>query len=250
MSHHDITTETISFRGAHGDAVAGYLAQPRGRGPFSGVVFLHHMPGWDEWTREVTRKFADHGYATLTPHLFHRDGPQEDPVALAARVREAGGVPDNQVLGDITGAMAVLRGLPNASGKIAVAGVCSGGRQAYLAAALVPGLDAAVDCWGGRVVPQQPDDITEKRHLVGIDLTDRIACPLLGLFGNEDSNPSPAAVDRIEAELKRHGKPYEFHRYDGAGHAFFASDRPNYRWQQANDGWRKVFDFLARHLNG
>ena len=55
-------------------------------------------------------------------------------------------------------------------------------------------------------------------------------------------------MDRIETELKRHGKPYEFHRYDGAGHGFFAVDRANYRWQQATDGWSKVFTFLGRHL--
>jgi carboxymethylenebutenolidase len=55
-------------------------------------------------------------------------------------------------------------------------------------------------------------------------------------------------VDQTEAELRRHGKEYEFHRYDGAGHGFFAADRPNYRPEQAVDGWQKVFGFLAKHL--
>ena len=70
------------------------------------------------------------------------------------------------------------------------------------------------------------------------------------IFGNEDRNPDPEQVDTIEAELRRLGKTYEFHRYDGAGHGFFATDRPNYRQQQAVDGWTKVFDFYARYLGG
>ena len=76
-----------------------------------------------------------------------------------------------------------------------------------------------------------------------------MACPLLGIFGNEDRNPDPQQVDQIEAELKKHGKTYEFYRYDGAGHGFFAVDRPGYRQEQAVDGWQKVLDFFSRHLS-
>ena len=81
-----------------------------------------------------------------------------------------------------------------------------------------------------------------------IDLTERISCPLLGLFGNEDTNPSPEDVNRTESALKRFGKNYEFHRYDQAGHAFFAWYRPNYRFEPAQDGWQKVFAFFERFL--
>jgi carboxymethylenebutenolidase len=55
-------------------------------------------------------------------------------------------------------------------------------------------------------------------------------------------------VNQHEAELKKHGKKYEFHRYDKAGHGFFYYDRPAYRQEQAVDGWKKVFDFLGRTL--
>ena len=81
-----------------------------------------------------------------------------------------------------------------------------------------------------------------------IDLTAGLSAPLLGLFGNDDSHPSPAQVDLHEAELKRHGKDYEFHRYDGAGHAFFYYQAPIYRPEQAMDGWEKIFDFFGRKL--
>jgi carboxymethylenebutenolidase len=55
-------------------------------------------------------------------------------------------------------------------------------------------------------------------------------------------------VNQHEEELKKHGKTYEFHRYDGAGHGFFYYDRPAYRQEQAVDGWKKVFAFLEKHL--
>ena len=81
-----------------------------------------------------------------------------------------------------------------------------------------------------------------------IEFTKDLSCPLLGLFGNEDRAPTPEQVNQHEAELKKHGKNYEFHRYDGAGHGFFYYDRPMYRIEQALDGWKKVFAFLQKHV--
>jgi carboxymethylenebutenolidase len=66
----------------------------------------------------------------------------------------------------------------------------------------------------------------------------------------DDANPDVEQVNRTEAELKRLGKSYEFHRYDGAGHGFFCSERPNYRQAQAVDGWQKVWGFFGKHLVG
>ena len=70
-----------------------------------------------------------------------------------------------------------------------------------------------------------------------------------GLFGVEDTRPSPADTEKTRDALEKFGKKYEFHTYDGAGHAFFAVDRPNYRQAAAAiDGWKKVFDFHGRYL--
>ena len=56
-------------------------------------------------------------------------------------------------------------------------------------------------------------------------------------------------MNAIESELQKQGKEYEFHRYDGAGHAFFNWSGTAHRPEQAKDGWEKVFDFYARHLS-
>jgi carboxymethylenebutenolidase len=152
--------------------------------------------------------------------------------------------------GDVKGSMEYLRAQPHASGKVGVIGFCSGGRHTYIAACKLPDIDAAVDCWGGNVVVDDASKLTSKQPVAPIDMTEGLRCPLLGIFGNEDPNPTPEHVNRTEEALKRHGKNYEFHRYDGAGHAFFAWYRPNYRVEQAVDGWNKVFTFFGKHLNG
>jgi len=239
-------SETIIIRGANGDNINAYLARPLGPGPYPGMVLIHHAPGWDEWYRETTRKFAHHGFVTISPNLYYRDG-HGTPEDVADKVRAAGGVPDDHMVGDVDGTLRYLRTLPYSSGKVGCFGTCSGGRQTVIAASRIDRFDAAIDCWGGRVVMSQ-QELNPKQPVAPIDMTRDLKCPLLGLFGNDDQAPTPAQVNQHEEELKRHGKTYEFHRYDGAGHGFFYYDRPAYRQEQAVDGWKKVFDFLERHL--
>jgi carboxymethylenebutenolidase len=150
-------------------------------------------------------------------------------------------------MGDVRAAVDYLRGLDSSNGKVAVIGHCSGGRQSFLAAATVP-VDAAIVCYGGLIVGQAPPQIPTMVPVV--DRAPEIACPMLGLFGNDDQFPTPQQVDEIEAAVKDAGVDYEFHRYDGAGHGFFSSDRPSYRVEAAVDGWQKIWAFLGARLAG
>ena len=245
-TYEGVIAETISVAGANGDFINAYLARPLGRGPFPAMVLAHHMPGWDQWYREITFKFAHHGYVTISPNLYFRAG-HGTPEDVAAKVRADGGVSDDQAVGDLAGAMKHTRALPYVSGKVGIFGTCSGGRHAYLTACLTPGFNAVIDCWGGRVA-MTPQELTEKSPVSPLDYTKDLSCPILGLFGDEDTNPSPEQVNLHEEELKEHKKNYEFHRYPDAGHGFFYYHRPSYRQAQAEDGWQKVFAFLEKHL--
>jgi carboxymethylenebutenolidase len=238
--------ETVTLPGHGDDWINAYLARPLGPGPWPGIVLIHHAPGWDEIYREFTRRFAHHDYVAIAPNLYFRDG-HGTPEDVGAKVRAEGGVSDERLVGDVGGAVELLRSLPTCSGKIGLFGTCSGGRNAFLAACRLGGIDAVVDCWGGNVV-MPPENLTPKQPVAPLEYTKDLSAPILGLFGNDDRSPSPEQVDRHEAELKRHGKDYEFHRYDGAGHGFFYYNRPNYRAEQAIDGWEKVWAFLGRHL--
>jgi carboxymethylenebutenolidase len=246
MPHEAMMAETVNVYGQQEDLIDAYLARPIGSGPYPGVVIIHHMPGWDEATKEIVRKFAHHGYVAISPNLHYREG-KGTPEENSASVRAAGGMPDDRTLGDVKGAIAYLRTLPYLNGKVGVIGYCSGGRQAYLAACRLPKIDAAIDCYGGGVVAQ-PEELTERQPVAPIDYTQDLRCPLLGLFGREDQRPSPKDMAKTEEELKRWNKNYEFHTYDNAGHGFFSVDRPSYRPEAAMDGWKRVFGWFDKYL--
>lgn len=241
-----MTAELITIKGYQGDDVHAYVARPNGAGPYPGIVLVHHLPGWDEFYREAARRLADHGHVVICPDLYERFG-HGTPEDIAATARGAGGVSDDQVLGDCEAALGYLKAQPNSNGKVGVIGTCSGGRHSYMVACRSDAFDAVVDCWGGNVV-MPAANLTENQPVAPIDYTENLSCPVLGLFGNDDQSPPPEQVDQLEAELKKHGKDYEFHRYDDAGHGFWYYHRPMYRQEQAMDSWEKMFAFFGKHL--
>jgi len=242
-----LRAETVEIVGDGGDPVEAYLAQPLDGGATGGVVVIHHMPGYDEATKEITRKFAAHGYLAACPNLYHREAPGASSDDAAATARAQGGVPDARLVGDVAGAADHLRALSSANGKVATIGYCSGGRQSFLAACSLE-LDAAVDCYGAFVIGSPPEGFPLRVQSLAERVKD-LSCPLLGLFGAEDQYPAPEEVVELEKLLTEAGKEFEFHTYEGAGHAFFATDRPSYRPEAAVDGWQRIWDFFSRHLS-
>src|SRR6476619_7552833 len=174
-----LSAHTVRISGDGGDQVEAYLARPDGDGPRGGVVVIHHMPGYDRATKEIVRRFAEMGYDAICPNLYWREAP--------GAARDAGGVPDARLVGDVAGAAAHLRSLPTSNGRVGVIGYCSGGRQSVLAACRTD-VDAAVDCYGAFVTGEPPEGFP----LQVSPLTDRLGdlrCPVLGLFGAEDKYP-------------------------------------------------------------
>src|SRR5215467_2101621 len=224
MRYEGQIAETVMMRGHEGDVIDAYLARPLGAVRSAGVVVIHHMPGWDVATKEIGRRFAHHGFVALSPNLHFREG-KATPEENSASVRAAGGMPDDRTMGDVQGAIDYLRALPYLNGKVGVIGYCSGGG-----------------------VVAKPEELTPRQPVAPIDFTKDLQCPLLGLFGVEDTRPSPDDTTKTEAALKQHNKTYEFHTYDNAGHAFFAVDRPVYRQHAAIDGWQKVLAWFGKHL--
>ena len=241
-----LLAETIRISGHNGDEIEAYSARALDEAPRGGVVVIHHMPGYDPQTKEIARNFAYHGYNAVVPNLYWREAPGASPDDAAATARANGGVPDERLVGDVAGAGEYLKGLANSNGKIGTIGYCSGGRQSFLAAVSLK-LDAAVDCYGAFVVGEIPAGMPLKVTPI-VDKTPNLSCPLLGLFGEEDSYPSPAQVTELEEALKANGKTYEFHSYPNAGHSFFSVNRPAYRPEAATDGWEKIFAFYGKYL--
>ncbi|MHB8512069.1 MAG: dienelactone hydrolase family protein [Actinomycetota bacterium] len=243
----DLLATTITIKGHEGDDIEAYFSEPLDDERFGGVVVIHHLPGYDEGTKQITRTFAANGYLAICPNLYSRDAPGATVQDAAAKVRVAGGVPDERLVGDVAGAIAFLRSRPHSNGKAGTIGYCSGGRQSFLCACSLD-LDAAVDCYGAFVANAPPKEIGLNATPI-LELASKLSCPLLGLFGADDTHPSPEEVSQIENALKTHGKAFEFYTFNDAGHAFFATDRPSYSVEAAKAGWSKVFEFFGRYLS-
>jgi carboxymethylenebutenolidase len=244
-----VLSETVTITGHEGDAIEAYSARPLTPGPVGGVVVIHHLPGYDRQTKEFARSLAVGGFNAVMPNLYSREAPGADPDDAMAAARSQGAipVPDERVVAEVEGAIAYLRGLPNANGKIGVIGHCSGGRQSFLAAVSLP-LDAAVDCYGGFVVGEPPAGHPLAGWQPIVTRTPSLSCPLLGLFGKEDKFPSPEHVAELEQALREAGKTYEFHSYDDADHGFMQVDSARYHPQSAVDAWGKILDWFGRYV--
>jgi carboxymethylenebutenolidase len=242
-----IRAEITTYPGGNGDEIHAYVARPLAETKRGGVILLHHMPGWDEFYQETAERLARHGYDVIVPDLYCRFG-HGSPDDMSAKVRSEGGVPDATVMADSAAARDWLRALPTSNGKVGIMGSCSGGRHSILAASTVHGFDAVVDLWGGGVIMKE-DQISEARPVEPITLTADIDAPVLGLFGNDDPSPSPEEVDIQEEEMKKFGKTYEFHRYDGAPHAYFCYHLHRYRHEAAMESWEHIFRFFGEYLS-
>lgn len=216
-----------------------YVGLPQGGGPFPGVVVCMHAPGVDGFITGVVDRLAASGFVAVAPDLYHRDPDSVD----APKVR-MGRLLDRQILLDLNAITYHMRDLPEVRADcMGTIGFCMGGRVAYLHATEEAELRVAVVFYGGNIrVPWGGDQAPLNR-------TERIRCPILGLFGEEDTNPSPADVAMLDAELKRTGKVHQFYSYAGAGHAFVNDSRPSYRPEAAADAWNKCVAALLRYLS-
>ncbi|MDO8733183.1 MAG: dienelactone hydrolase family protein [Actinomycetota bacterium] len=241
-----LTASFIMFTGANGDQVQGYLVVPEGSAPRGSVIVVHHMPGFDRGSKEIARRFATMGYNALCPNLYWREAPDAAPDDAAAVARANGGVPDDRLVGDATGAAAYLRALPTSNGKVGVIGYCSGGRQSVLVGCTVD-VDAVVDCYGA-FVTGTPSERFPLKVTNLVEQLPALRAPLLGLFGADDWYPSPEQVAELEQILVHEGKTHTLVSYGDTGHGFFTTDRSAYRFESANDGWARITDFYATYL--
>jgi carboxymethylenebutenolidase len=210
---------------------------------------IHEAMGLNEHIRDVTNRFANIGYVALGVDLYTREGgppPMGDVQAMMTRLFS---MSDQTVLGDLEGAADLLRAREDVTGKIGCIGFCMGGRYTLLFACASDRLSAAVDCWGGFIQRATPEEhSTTARPTPPLELAEHLHCPLLAAVGAEDQNPSPEIAAQLRERAATSGQEVKVDVYEGAGHAFFADYRPNYRPEAAAALWQEIVPFLARHL--
>ena len=238
------SVQTVDVQGSPMEVL---VFTPPETGKHPGIVLAQHLPVGhtglenDSFTLATAERYAAHGYVVAVPFLFHW-WPKTDPIEVKFKESR-----DDRMVADVQAAFALLaaRSDVNAA-RIGIVGHCWGGRVAWLGACHIPELAACVMFYGGRIKLGMGAGSTPP-----IQLAARIRCPVAGFYGNEDQNPPPEDVDDYEKALSAAGVTHEFHRYDGAGHAFQNFPTPErYRQAQSEDAWAKALDFLAEHLGG
>jgi len=231
--------------GVNASTMEGYLTQPEGEGSHPAVVVIQEIWGVNSHIQSVVDRLPSLGYVGLAPAMFHREGPMttglhEEMDTAIARMRNS---TDADILADVNAAMAYLKAQSFVVGdKIGIVGFCYGGRVSYLAACNVSDLAASVVFYGGGIGNALGDGPSP------LEQTANIGCPMLGLFGVEDANPTPDDVAKMDSKLTTHGKAHAFHSYDGAGHGFHCETRASYRPEAAADAWGKAVAWFDQHL--
>ena len=236
------STQTVDVQGSPMEIL---VFEPDGDGPFPGIVVAQHLPvahmglEKDPFTIDVGERLAKAGHACVIPFIFHWWPPDQDIAVKRAEFR------DDRTIADLDAAYAVLAGMDRVDAdRIGIIGHCWGGRVAWLGPCHNPDYKAAAVLYGGRIkIAMGPDSVPP------IELAGRINCPVIGIFGNDDQNPSPADVADLDAALDAAGVEHEFHLYDGAGHGFEDfNNEERYREAATVDSWHKVLAFLDSKL--
>jgi carboxymethylenebutenolidase len=202
------------------------------------VILIHEIFGLTDWARAVADQLAADGFIAIVPDLLSGKGPggggtesvsnRDDVVRLVHDLKQE----------DVIVALNAVRDyaikLPAASGKSASIGFCWGGGVSFHYAAAQPALDAAVVYYG-----TNPSDATELQ---------RIKAPMLGLYGGDDARVS-STVPPADEQMKKLGKSYTYHLYEGAGHGFLRAqgDRNGANLRAAKQAWPATITFLRQN---
>jgi carboxymethylenebutenolidase len=219
--------------------------RPEGEGPHPGLIVCQHIPvshaglEKDPWQIGVGERLAKAGYVVVMPWVFHW-WPAEADISV-----KRDGFRDDWAVADLAAAFDLLVARSDVDAeRVGIIGHCWGGRVSWLGACHNPKLKALVTLYGGRIKVPLADGATPPIELVG-----GMGCSVLGIFGNDDGNPSPADVEDFRVALSKAGVPHVFHQYDGAGHGFQDDSNPDrYREAQSNDAWEKIEAFLGDTL--
>jgi carboxymethylenebutenolidase len=223
-------TTTITWPGPRGELQAAWAEAANARG---GVVVIHENKGLNDHIRSVAGRFAGIGYSALAIDLLSAQGGTArfgDPAEATAAL---GKIPPEEAVADLRSAVDELqRRVPGK--KVAAVGFCMGGGYVWrLLAAGEPRLSAAVPFYGP--TPDDPDFAGSKDVAV------------LGIYAEQDQRVN-ATEPVARSALEKAGLVFELVTEPDANHAFFNDTGERYNAAAAADAWRRVEDWLARHV--
>jgi carboxymethylenebutenolidase len=226
------------------DGLKGYYGQPEGDGPFPGVVIYIEAFGVNDHFKRLTARFAEAGYAALTPDIF--DGAIYSYDDLDNAIGHLSRMDDDKVMAQTGQCLDFLAARPEVDGdRVGVTGFCMGGRFAFLANAALGGrFKAAVAFYGGGIGPVE--DFAGRKTL--LDRAPEMAAPITLFYGAEDQSILPDELGRIAEALAKANKRFTMTVFPGVGHGFFCEERASYDEEAADVAWRGTLHFFGAHL--
>ena len=242
----DVIAQEVTYPGHKGDTIHAYIARPKEEGVYPAIIQVPGHHGLEEHVKDVARRFAIHGYVCIAPGLHSRReflGAEEEwQMKLTSQWTASN--PHQQTDEDIEGALRFLQDHPMVnSDRIGLIGFCSGGNVALSYACYTKGIKCFVDCYSNNIRRS-----TEANPEPSIERVKDLSAPMLGLFGKEDTNPSPEDVEVLRQELIKHNKSFEIVSFDNASHAFFSDTRARYVPEVAQMAWGRMLEWFARYL--
>ncbi|MDK9721107.1 MAG: dienelactone hydrolase family protein [Rhodospirillales bacterium] len=244
-----ISTDAAGLKEGMGDftsmgaRVPAYMARPAAGSKWPIILVIQEIFGVHEHIKDLCRRLAKQGYLAVAPELFARQGdPKTAPDIQTIMQSIVPKVPDSQVMADLDACADWAASQGGDIDRLAITGFCWGGRIVWLYAAHSPRLKAGV-AWYGRLVGA----ITENTPDQPQDLAAEVKAPVLGLYGGSDPGIPQATIDKMRDLLRAAGKQAEFVVYPDAPHAFNADYRPSYRKEPAEDGWKRMQDWMKKN---
>ncbi len=226
-----IEAKAIQFPG-QGATLIGYLAKPKGDGPFPAVLICHENRGLVEHIKDVTRRYGKAGYVGLAVDLLSRQGGT-DKVAADQVPGALGNTPPQQMVDDFRAGLAYLQTLAYVrKDRVGMTGFCFGGGVTWRCATQIAELRAAVPYYG----PNPPlEDVPKTQAAV------------LAIYGELDQRID-AGIPDIEAAMKRNNKTFEKIIYPNSNHAFHNDTGQSYNPTAARDAWAKTLAWFDQYL--
>ena len=234
--------EWVDIKMTDGTALKSWVVYPE-RSTKSGVVLvIHDIRGMSDIARAVGDQLAQDGFIAVVPDFLSGKGPNGGGTeSLGSGVGQAfQSLTPDDVNARLNAAMEYGKKLPASNGKTGVVGFCWGGARSFGFAAAQPALNAAVVYYGD--APGAGDGTVETKLA-------NVKAPVLGLYARNDARIG-ATIPATEAAMKKLGKSYEIHTYEGAGHGFMGAQAGagGANLKAAQESWPIVVKFFTTNL--
>ena len=236
LAHTTIRTEWVFIPMDGGVKLRTRISYPQKPGKAPVVIMMHHAPGMDEWSESIADQLSREGFIAVLPDLVSGMGPNGgnyDSFSSPDEALKVGiKVTPEESMRRYKAAWEYAMKLPEASGKSASIGFCSGGGNSFRFAGEVPQEDAAVVFYGAPI----PDE----------SVMAKLKAPVLAFAGTDDIRVSEA-TEAADAKMKKLGKSYEFHIYQHATHGFAEYQQVGGNPEAIKDAWPRAMAFLKKY---